>query len=395
MVAFAGLLGSTWPCQPVGLGTVIATMSVASSKKSTRSLSVIGGPCSIRGTMFTCIKRCPLCNLTNGEDNVVTGGCFGIEVHEFLVWNRGTSENPVGRHDKLCVRTWDEGGFSAEYADVNEFIIARRGKPVVQLQWDTARECMRIEMGRGPARASESRKAAVADNLEKARKKIVESYEREELEIITGFEAENKDDYEKKFPGRIAERKYKTKWGTFDAVWQEVVLVPKKEQGKWDVNIKQICGVSMITTHDDGSRVIREGQQQAKFQRLGRDLLQDARQCRTNDTADVAFGISELEGPREEDVNDDDAPLDVEDSDGDDGLSFLGAAFGGLSGGQPSSSSAGGSKTTTNSPGKAAPRASTSLAAKVCFVCCVCCSLFVFVLLLLLLLLLLLFCCVC
>ena len=112
----------------------------SSSKTSGRSMSNIGGPCTINGTVFCVVKRCPLCTLKNTDDNVLRGGAWGPQYSEFQVWERESCENPVGRFDKVCVRVYEDGGFSAEHDSVDAFIEARKKDSDLQAEWDSARK---------------------------------------------------------------------------------------------------------------------------------------------------------------------------------------------------------------------------------------------------------------
>ena len=91
------------------------------------------------GQHFTVVKRCPLCMLRNCDPNVITSGPLGIEFHPFIVWQRGTPENPAGRFDKICIGAWTEGGFDQEHSSPDEFIEKRKTDPQLQAEFEAAR----------------------------------------------------------------------------------------------------------------------------------------------------------------------------------------------------------------------------------------------------------------
>ena len=110
--------------------------SVASVRSSKRSLSVVGGPTEIHGRVFLCIKRCPLCILTNADDTPIPRGPWGPEYSTTLPWARGTAEKPEGRYDKICVGAWDLGGFGIEYKKPDHMIEARKSDDMVGKIWE-------------------------------------------------------------------------------------------------------------------------------------------------------------------------------------------------------------------------------------------------------------------
>jgi hypothetical protein len=93
----------------------------------------------VAGRVFSIVKRCPLCNLRNCDENVIVSGPLGIEFFPFLIWQRGSPENPEGRFDKVCIGAWTEGGFDLEYGSPDEFIELRKAEPQIQAEFEGAR----------------------------------------------------------------------------------------------------------------------------------------------------------------------------------------------------------------------------------------------------------------
>ena len=114
-------------------------VSVPTSWSSRKSSVESRVPVVCGGQVFTVVKRCPLCMLRNCDPNVIPSGPLGIEFQPFLVWQRGTPENPAGRFDKVCIGAWTEGGFDQEHSSPDEFIEKRKTDPQLQAEFEAAR----------------------------------------------------------------------------------------------------------------------------------------------------------------------------------------------------------------------------------------------------------------
>jgi hypothetical protein len=125
------------------------TVRVVSSHRSRKSSVVAGGPVVIGGRVFTIVKRCPLCMLRNCDPNVILSGPLGLEFVPFLIWQRGSPENPEGRFDKVCIGAWTEGGFDQEHSNPDEFIEKRKTEPQLQAEFDGARSLRVAHRGGG------------------------------------------------------------------------------------------------------------------------------------------------------------------------------------------------------------------------------------------------------
>lgn len=103
-------------------------------------MSAHTGPVTIGETVFLKVKRCPLCDGCNTDDSILKKGPWGVENFLFLAWNRGTPENPVGRFDRICVITFEQGGFDTEYTNVDAFIAKRKDCRKTWDEWSAARK---------------------------------------------------------------------------------------------------------------------------------------------------------------------------------------------------------------------------------------------------------------
>ena len=300
-----------------------------SAAKSVRSVSTVGGPVTIGQTVFLCVKRCPLCQKKNTYSNPVPRGPFGVEEFPFLIWNRGTSEDPKGRFDKACTRAYEDGGYSAEFTSVDQLVEARKVTPVLQKQWDKSYDLTIMELADGPIRASKTHREEFQGKMKEDRQRTVHSFVEETLDIDTPFRAVQRAKFEKQNPGKIEAHNLKTAWDYFDGIWQEAVLLPKNAEGEWDVTMKRRRGARMSEQIDDGSRVVREGQFQHKFDRVAKDTLQGARAALTNTmfkAPAAEIRKPEEEADEEEQVSEAETGF-FEDEDNDDGLSFISSSF--------------------------------------------------------------------
>ena len=114
-------------------------VSVPTSWSSRKSSVESRVPVVCGGQDFTVVKRCPLCMLRNCDPNVIPSGPQGIELHPFLIWQRGSPGNPQGRFDKICSGVWTEGGFDQEHSSPDEFIEKRLTDPQLQAEFEAAR----------------------------------------------------------------------------------------------------------------------------------------------------------------------------------------------------------------------------------------------------------------
>ena len=177
----------------------------------------------------------------------------------------------------LCVRAYEDSGLSAEYDSVGGFIEERKKHDNVQKEWDAAYAAEIEETSNMPLRdRSGIGKQKIKDNVEAARKKVVETYEEDSVECLSRFRAVALEKFEQDDPGkaeRTGARKTRMKC---DGKMRDVVLLPKLPDNEWDVDLKSKTGVKLSEQHEDGSKVLRQGQAAAKFQRLSRDGLASA-----------------------------------------------------------------------------------------------------------------------
>ena len=137
--------------------------------------------------------------------------------------------------------------------------------------------------------------------------------------------------YERDNPGEIERMGYRTTRDDFDGELQDVLLLPKNKAGEWDVTLRRRTGARTNEVHDDGSRVVRAGQFQAKFNRLAQDALGSARACLSNpEHQQPASGPMQCDWRDAEpdaDEEEEEYPPDSGDDDDDDGLKFVGSTL--------------------------------------------------------------------
>ena len=74
--------------------------------------------------------------------------------------------------------------------------------------------------------------------------------------------------FEKRWPGRIAQKGLKVQEMMLEGQWRRCVLVRKTPQGEWNVTYSDILGTKQAETSDDGSVVLGDTQQQKKYEAL-------------------------------------------------------------------------------------------------------------------------------
>eukprot|EP00959_Pyramimonas_sp_CCMP1952_P093583 1958453-Pyramimonas_sp.AAC.1 len=68
------------------------------------------------------------------------------------------------------MRTWDDGGWSAEYKNVDEFVETRKGNVQVQAEWTSSRNLTIKDVEEGPERCSRAEKGKIKDRHRENRK---------------------------------------------------------------------------------------------------------------------------------------------------------------------------------------------------------------------------------
>ena len=249
------------------------------SSKSKRS-SIVGGPQTIAGIIFIKIKRCAFCTLRNCDPNPIRIGPNGVEAIAWLIWGRGTSQNPEGRCCRICILVWTVGGFCTENEDIDAFLVARRaGGPngTLQKQWDAAWKKMVQFLGeKGIERLKGPTKSSAGLQLQEERAKVVKAYQRSEVKIFRSYYAVFEEDFEEAEPGGVQQRSLKVVTLEVGGKERSVILFPKnKGTGQFpqqldyfEVEEADITGVQQEEVIDQGNIVLRDDQQECKFRAL-------------------------------------------------------------------------------------------------------------------------------
>lgn len=228
----------------------MASASVSSSTSS-RKKRLCGsqcgalerGPVTIDGVVYLKVRRCPLCTLTNTDDNIVPTG--PLSETPKMMWNQGTSTNPVNRIHRVCWMTWTYGGFAAEYdGDLDNFL-EKRKEPEIQAEWAAAHQSLLKLAPDMPARLGKVVQKNVAEELATTRKVAVHAYKRREQTARAGYRAILVSKFEKENPGKIAAKKLPTRMINVEGQKRHVVLVRKLPQGEWDLDFEEIQGSSL------------------------------------------------------------------------------------------------------------------------------------------------------
>jgi hypothetical protein len=231
------------------------TMSVASSSRRS-SVGPSTGPITVNGVTFLKIKRCLLCNATNTDPNPITGGPRGIEKEPFIMWHKGTQQNPEGRFDRICVQVFSMAGFAHEYRNIDEFLEARKADPNLQREWKAARDEYLAVISEH-SRLRGNVKNCTLDRVAAARKKVVKAFATSQVKATSKFRAVKREKYERAFPGRIAKMGLKTQLIKCDGALAEVVLLRQLPQDEWDVEVDDIQGV--VQESEQGKRYLTKG----------------------------------------------------------------------------------------------------------------------------------------
>ena len=128
---------------------------MAASVRSGCTEASSSGPIEVDGSVFLRVRTCPLSGRKNTEPNVIESGPMGPTMSRWTIWNRGASQNPVTRFERVSVLTWEHGGFADRHPDLNEFASTLQSNKQLQGEFKVAYQEMVsvITEGRSASRA--------------------------------------------------------------------------------------------------------------------------------------------------------------------------------------------------------------------------------------------------
>ena len=97
---------------------------------------------------------------TNTDYNVISRGKFGPDYSKFMMWHRGSAQNPDGQFERVSLLTWQHGGFADKWQDPDTFVKQLQSDTNLQREFDAAYKAMVaiIEEGRMRFRLGEKEK---------------------------------------------------------------------------------------------------------------------------------------------------------------------------------------------------------------------------------------------
>jgi hypothetical protein len=164
------------------------------------------GPVDVDGVVFLKVRQCPLSGAKNTDLNIITEGAWGPAFSKHVIWNRGSSQNPAGRFERLSALTWEHGGFADTWPSIDDFAGQVKTDPSLLKQFKAAyAEMVKIVM-EGRIRFRGDQKGKCKLRLENARKTVVTAYRQSQLNVKSKFRGVLRDVYEKDHPGRIQKK---------------------------------------------------------------------------------------------------------------------------------------------------------------------------------------------
>ena len=160
-----------------------------------------------RGLLET--RQCPLSGLKNTDPNVIADGPWGPTFSKHAIWNRGSSQNPGGRFERISVLTWEHGGFADICPSIDDFAAKVKADSSLLKQFKAAYVEMVKIVTEGRMRFRGDQKGKCKMRLDTARKTVVSTYRSSQLNVKTKFRGVLKDVYEKQHPGRIQRKNLK------------------------------------------------------------------------------------------------------------------------------------------------------------------------------------------
>jgi hypothetical protein len=167
------------------------------------------GPVEVDGEVFLEVRQCPLSGVRNTDPNISTDGPWGPAFSNNAIWNRGSSQNPMGRYERLSVLTWDHGGFADTCPSIDDFAMQVKTDPALLKQFRADYREMVAIVREGRMRFRGDAKGKCKLRLETAQRTVVTAYRSSQLNVKAKFRGVLKDVYEKEHPGRIEKKNLK------------------------------------------------------------------------------------------------------------------------------------------------------------------------------------------
>eukprot|EP00439_Symbiodinium_sp_Y106_P060690 s5419_g9.t1 len=254
--------------------------SDAKSQQSTASTAGASGMV-INGVVFLKIKHCVACGRKNCDPNEIT-----IDPSEkFTQWHRGSSTDPTSKYCRLCHLTHFHGGFAEQGSTVEDVAAQMRKDSQLNAEFLQARGEMKSLVNEGRIMRF---RGATANNakmkLQECRKRTVEEYKASEQELVSAYVAYDRSKFEQDFPGRIEQQNLKTTFKFIDGQRREIVLVRKRPDGEWELNIKERSGVVHTEQVDTSDLQISNQQHTRKYEGSRKRLFQTV-EGKTNSAA--------------------------------------------------------------------------------------------------------------
>jgi hypothetical protein len=187
------------------------------------------------------------------------------------------------------------GGFCTEFEDPDGFMDARRNDPQLQKQWEAAWKTMCQFLSENSLeRLKGSSKVAASLALQDGRKKVLQAFKKSELKVFRGYWGALLSEFEQKYPGFIKKHQLQVQETTVDNVKQSVVLFPKNNKrlealldgiDYFEVEASETTGVIQTEDVDEGDIILREGQQDLKYQNLATTNQEAVKNAKENATA--------------------------------------------------------------------------------------------------------------
>jgi hypothetical protein len=191
--------------------TRVESGSVGSACSGRTLASSVGilGPLEVDGEVFLKVRQCPLSGVKNTDPNIIVDGSWGPSFSKNVIWNRGSSQNPLGRFERVSVLTWEHGGFADACPNIDDFCVQVKTDPSVMKQFRAAYAEMVAIVREGRMRFRGDAKGKCKLRLETAQRTVVTAYRSSQLNVKAKFRGVLKDVYEKEHPGRIEKKNLK------------------------------------------------------------------------------------------------------------------------------------------------------------------------------------------
>ena len=222
------------------------------------------------------VRSCRVCNRKSNQLNPLLEGP-GASC-KYVPWLYGEDGAPEGWICKISYHCFQLSGFQEEYRTLNALVEAASKNPRIQKEIKAVEDkyIELVNAGVITEKLRGRRREGVFDSLSEERKKVVTAFQEHAFTTRVPMRGMSLDIYRKKYGEPSPEVKIIKDHIFPDGSVKDAVLLKKLDDDEFEAEVECRQGVALTETLDNGSCVLRRGQQKAKFDYLATNLVSKA-----------------------------------------------------------------------------------------------------------------------